>query len=317
MSIRSSGIPFDLSVDSSIRNASGTVKAYDTILSGTFGYSTTELSTGITDKIKWVMTDETRTDVKTGIKPGSYGNFTFNVIPRVSGNLKVHFTIDLTGYYARFELDENNVIDPTQISFGTLESLEDRMISDSGSAAKYQNAMNYLKGHILFYESYTTLTETELNGSTDSHTYYAKRIDPEEGFDREFIVNDEMVGQPQQVIVYWIWPNTFAQMEYDNGNSNLIDPAMFSSNQAAYELEDETTITPRAELMRFIAAHPGLFFNSTIIASKSEADIATMLTLTNADDIITLSNGYNNADQIIGETVKLVLVEIEAGLATD
>ncbi len=89
-----------------------------------------------------------------------------------------------------------------------------------------------------------------------ANSYYARRIDPEEGFDREYTVTDEMVGQPQQVIVYWIWPNTFAQMEYDNGNLNLIDPAMFSSNQAAYELEDETTITPRAELMSFIAAHP-------------------------------------------------------------
>ena len=95
MGVKSSTLPFDLSVDSSIRNASGTVKAYDSVLSGTFAYSTTELSTGTTDKIKWVMTDETRTNVKTGIKPGSYGNFTFNVIPRVSGTLKVHFILDL------------------------------------------------------------------------------------------------------------------------------------------------------------------------------------------------------------------------------
>ena len=51
-----------------------------------------------------------------------------------------------------------------------------------------------------------------------ANSYYARRIDPEEGFDREYTVTDEMVGQPQQVIVYWIWPNTFAQMEYDNGN---------------------------------------------------------------------------------------------------
>ena len=109
-------------------------------------------------------------------------------------------------------------IDPAQITSGTLESLNDRMISDSSSAAKYQDAMNYLKGHILFYESYIPLTEAELNGSSDSHSYYARRIDPEEGFDREYTVTDEMVGQPQQVIVYWIWPNTFAQMEYDNGN---------------------------------------------------------------------------------------------------
>jgi hypothetical protein len=92
---------------------------------------------------------------------------------------------------------------------------------------------------------------------------------------------------------------------------------MFSVNQSEYTLADNSSATPRAELRSYIAAHPTYFFNSSAITSKSQADIATMLTLSNADDIITLSNGYNNADQVIGETVKLVLVEIDADLKKD
>lgn len=316
----SDDVEYELSVDNSIRSAPDTVTDYDTILSETFGYNTTALSTGgEVSSIKWVMVDESSSNG--GLKPGSHGTLRFNVIPTNAGVLKLHFDLDLTGYYAQFA-DSNGSVDQSSIINGTLISLADiienlehenenanasTIAVNNQIIAKNQKAINLLNGHMLFYETKTTLT-----GTTDTNEYYSKRIDLDSGFTRTFNVTDAMVGAELPVVIYWIWPNTFSQIEYENGNANLIDPAMFSLNQPAYTLPDNSAVTPRTELLSHITSHPERFFDSTTISGKTAAELSTMLSLSNPDDIITLSNGYNNADQIIGETVKLLLVEIKS-----
>ena len=235
--------------------------------------------------------------------------------------MKLHFDLDLRGYYAQFA-DSNGSVDQSSIINGTLISLADiienlehenenanasTIAVNNQIIAKNQKAINLLNGHMLFYETKTTLT-----GTTDTNEYYSKRIDLDSGFTRTFNVTDAMVGAELPVVIYWIWPNTFSQIEYENGNANLIDPAMFSLNQPAYTLPDNSAVTPRTELLSHITSHPERFFDSTTISGKTAAELSTMLSLSNPDDIITLSNGYNNADQIIGETVKLLLVEIKS-----
>ena len=126
------------------------------------------------------------------------------------------------------------------------------------------------------------------------------------------------------VTIYWIWPNTFSQMMLDNGHKNLgeQDLAMFSSSQTA---DAETGKTPREELIDYICANNSYFFESTnsifsdttdentgeVITASSKIQAQIQALSQNPDNIIALGNGYNNADQIIGENVQILFAEIK------
>ena len=305
--VKSTDMPYELSVP----DRTGAITAYDSYLQNVYGYDTTLLSTGSgSASIKWVMTDETRKKSTDGLRPGSYGSLTFYVVPSRTGTMTIHFDLSLQGFYADFD-DE-----PTIIKTGTLKSLSEKYTELSQSeqpgdvvrATKFAEAQNLIKGHILFYENKKVLTETELDEETDGAEYYSKLIDTQTGFDRTFTFSQAGEAGKKEVTIYWIWPNTFSQILYDNGNKALYDDAMFSSSQATYMSEiTGTTVSPRDELKSFISSNSTYYFKSNSISNDN---IASLLTLDDPDSIIVLSNGYNNADQVIGETTKLVLLEL-------
>ena len=299
--VKLTDMPYELSVP----DRTGAVTAYDSYLQNDLGYDTALLTTGSgSASIKWVMTDETRKKSTDGLRPGSYGSLTFYVVPSHTGTMTIHFDLSLQGFYAEFD-DE-----PTVIKTGTLKSLSDKYTElsqseqpgDSARASKFAEAQNLIKGHFLFYENKKVLTET------DGSEYYSNLIDTQTGFDRTFTFSQAGEEGKKEVTIYWIWPNTFSQIMYDNGNNALYDDAMFSSSQATY-LSDitETAVSPRDELKSFISSNCTYYFNSNSISNDN---ISSLLTLNDPDSIIVLSNGYNNADQVIGETTKLVLLEL-------
>jgi len=182
-------------------------------------------------------------------------------------------------------------------------------------------AASFLNGHILFFENWNS-----------SSKYYSDFIEPETGFDRTYTftasdVAGTMSTERQEqlaVTIYWIWPNTFSQMMLDNGHKNLgeQDLAMFSSSQTA---DAETGKTPREELIDYICANNSYFFESTnsifsdttdentgeVITASSKIQAQIQALSQNPDNIIALGNGYNNADQIIGENVQILFAEIK------
>lgn len=286
MRYRGMGQPFELSVSHQLR--SDAVRYYDPILD-TFGYSTDNVAGLETSKnsaaIKMVMEDETGTGI---LAPGTYGTLTFTITPKVDADLTVHFSLSMDTYYAVFEYSRGKMV-PSEYDSATLVSLNSLIAeSDIATASMYTEAIRYLDGHILFYKH------------RDNELHYSDRIDPETGFDVEI-----SGGLAREISVYWIWPNTIFQILFEDSTP---DPAMFSESQAA----DSSGLSPRNELKSHISQYPDYYFSSTYFAGKTEQQILDMLELNDPDDIIPLSNGYNNADQIIGERIRLVLVSLMA-----
>lgn len=177
MKVASKDLPFELSVDAPY----STTPDYSLILNDEFGYSTTVHETGgSTAAIKWVMSDDTydSTNPNRGLRPGSKGSFSFNIIPKSAGTYTIYFQLDLTGYHAEFSAGSGaQAIDPASIKTDDegnyiLQTLSDRATAkqeeyealtaegrtaEAAVALKEKNecikAETFLLGHFLLFES--------------------------------------------------------------------------------------------------------------------------------------------------------------------
>ena len=146
---------------------------------------------------------------------------------------------------------------------------------------------------------------------------YSKLRPINQSFSREFTFTQAQVDSNAKipVTIYWIWPNTFGQFLLDEGNIRLHDRAMFDSEQAAI-----SGVTPRQELINYICAHPNYYFESTNASITSGSTLPAYITGAmgdSPDNLLSLSNGYNNADQIIGENIQILLAEMTVGLTEE
>lgn len=316
---------FELSVDAPY----STTPDYSQIINDKFGYSTTIHETGgATSAIKWVMSDDTfdSTNPNRGLRPGSKGSFSFNIIPKVAGTYTIYFKLDLTGYYAEFNMDSGTqVINPASIKTDAegnyvLQTLSDRAAAkneeyeslmaegkttEASVALKEKNeclkAETFLLGHFLLFEScsdgkYSTLRPINQSyGKT--YTFTQSQVDNH---------------TPIPVTIYWIWPNTFGQILLDDGNARLHDAAMFDSSQEA-----TGGVKPRQELINYVCAHPDYYFESKNTSVTNSSTLPAFIQGAmgeSPDNLIALSNGYNNADQIIGENIQILLAEMTVSI---
>ena len=277
------------------------------------------------------MTDDTfdSTNPNRGLRPGSKGSFTFNIVPKSVGTYTIYFKPNLTGYYAEFNYSSGTqVIDPESIKTDAsdnyiLQTLSERAtakheeylaLTDAGNTAEASIALKeetactkaatYLQGHILIFEAY-------------EDGCYSKLRPINQSFSREFTFTQAQVDSNAKipVTIYWIWPNTFGQFLLDEGNIRLHDRAMFDSEQAAI-----SGVTPRQELINYICAHPNYYFESTNASITSGSTLPAYITGAmgdSPDNLLSLSNGYNNADQIIGENIQILLAEMTVGLTEE
>lgn len=327
MGVKVAGMPFEISVDAPYT----TTPDYSSIIDSVFGYSTTVHETGgSTDAIKWVMRDDTYDSANPmrGLRPGSKGSFSFNIVPKSVGTYTISFKPMLTGYYAEFNVDaETQAINPQSIKIEEgnyiLQSLSDRAAAKNEeyateTAAGNSSAANlaqkerdacvkaetFLNGHILFFEAC-------------DEGYYSILRPINQSYSKTYTFTQTQVENhtPIPVTIYWIWPNTFGQFLLDDGNSRLHDDAMFDSSQDAIN-----GVTPRQELINYICAHPGYYFesnNASIINSGSLPTFIQGARSSSPDNLIALSNGYNNADQIIGENIQILLAEMTVSLTEE
>lgn len=323
-----SDLPFELSVDSPYAKRPD----YTSIVSSVFGYDTVEHKTGGTvDSIKMLMNDETY-DVNNptrGIKPGSRGTISFNIIPKRAGTYTINFDLSLTAYHAEFATDaetgmllpesiqkdaENKYIIKSLIDYAAEKQTEYADYTSAGESANAQlalkekneclDALKYLNGHILFFKN------------RDSSTgYYSSFIEPGVTFSETMTFTqaevDAQIEKP--ITFYWVWPNTFGQFLLDSNNPNLHDIALFSTAQSAV-----AGVKPRAQLLNYIYANNNFqyFFLSNNANLSSSAAVQSCIEGamgSSPDNLIALSNGYNNADQIIGENVQLLFSKVTVG----
>lgn len=286
MNVTTSTLPFEL-------KATNNETDFDHYLEAESTHTDVDQTSAEVDTIKWFMNDVTATDENKGLHPGSHGTFTFNLYPKQNDDMTVKFSIALSAY----EYVEN--------SKGERVKDEDDYDTIAQISAN-QPAAKYVSGHILFFEAYDTSTG-----------YYSKRIGD------YFLYNtsahsadaqtDENGKTYYPITIHWIWANTFGQFVLDKGDVDLRDAALFNTSQSTYTPAGaNTAITPRNEMIQFIKTDGGAYFFDDLNTSSASLDTMMSSSTNIKSYIIPLSNGYNNADQVIGENVDLILCELLA-----
>lgn len=151
-------------------------------------------------------------------------------------------------------------------------------------------ALSFIEGHILFF--------------TGLHGTYSGRIDGNYEYVFADHVSDKttVAGEDRYAVnVYWVWPKTFSQMAFSEG-SFLHIRQLFSSHEVDLlreEMHDD----------------PDKFFR--YVGTETPDDYEDLMERLEADpsqnySFIALSDGYNNADQFIGENVEFLVLTIDA-----
>lgn len=216
------------------------------------------------NKIYWLLDDES--GMKKGINPGSHGKLTFYVVPKQSGELEIKFKLGITGYAEKKSSDS--------VSY---EKLNDEAVT------------SFLNGHIMFFENY----------DADTHTYSDFLHD--ETFTRTF--TDCKVDVPQEVNIYWVWPNTLGQILMKSTDENLSEKnVLFDDNSKE-----------RSVFADYIKDNIGLFLSGD--KANTDENKKAIEQIINGEKYSTtrlssLSSMYNDADEIIGTQVQYLLVEL-------
>ena len=183
------------------------------------------------------------------LMPGAYGTLTFYVRPKPGKDLST-IRIRLTPGGYKNEVDENT--DETVVTKVTSTRI-----------------LNLLKGHILFFQDRTYVTQNTFDNYiysdliTDDGFLYEMRGDA-------YKCDEQGKTDCYKIVLYWEWPMTFADIE---DNISTTSPA-------------ETKRFP-AELRTYVSANSSYFFPFSV----SETDESGK------------SDAYNDGDQTIGDGV--------------
>ena len=290
MDIKTRTIPFELATTGNrirFRSLVGFADSQYTEGSSEVISGTTYYRTGVdTDNIL-LRFQGTEEDAAAELEPGGSGDFLFYVIPNETGRLNVDFTFNIRGYYA--------VIDPTTKEVTNLLDISTLTQAESGltpaQIAEKQEALNYLKGHIFFFEE---------EGEPDilSDPYYYKKPIQNNLFPKDFGTVTKNV--PQEVHIFWMWPRTLGQITLNSSAKRSGIPIVADGS------------TDKTKVITIVKN------NKNIIFANSSSITDAMIENSGTDENFPiLSRGYNDADQDIGSNVDYYLLEVTATPGTD
>ena len=228
------------------------------------------------------------------IKPGDFGTISFDIIKKVEGDLKLN--IDFTTYGVKHVLN-GTVVDGVTHNYVSLDPTVD------------EEVMRYLRGHIVFFGN----REPIMTGGVATGEYYYSDLltDNRISLDTSTVTPEDVDGVDHyRVTIYWIWPSTYAQIAYEEGDPKLHTHALFGSDAAG--------AAQRAAFLAHISGtynqqdptdYTNDYFKSTVVRYDNTAGMEH-------DSYVDLSNGYNNADQMIGDRVNYLVVEADVSLDT-
>ena len=212
------------------------------------------------------------------IEPGAYGRILFDIVPKNDDD---------------YVFDINLTLEGLQLVDEVLSEVED------------EEVLTLLKGHILLFKTVTTV---------DGVNHYSDRIiDGVISYDTSEHSSDAEIIEGKKhyhVVIYWIWALSFAQMLLSYGDENLNIKPIFDN--------DEVGNTSRNELMNYISGNDGELANKSIefFSPSNGIDFSNFSTEHKRGNyFIDLSNRYNNGDQMIGESIKYLIVEITVNVA--
>ena len=245
---------------------------------------------GSNPKIKWRLTDDYNDK---GLGPNSQGALAFKVIPNSSGSFDVTFSINLEGYTATQSKNTNGSYDVESIS-----------LIDSNSSANEKAAVDYLKGHILFFSG------RENVGTEAAPVYeYTGFLDPNEFTLSEIkgTTVNATEGTAIPVTIYWVWANTFGQMVFSADDNGGKTPVAYND-------------TTRDDIREYVVGNPTKIFDdmteasilSKIATEENDEYTFDSDTVDSGTNFADLTLGYNKADQKIGTNVRYMLLILDA-----
>ena len=275
---------FNLRVSSGEIGFSNLHRFLDSSLTGNNGTITNESANGQVISWRFVDGDDM-------LMPGSQGVLEFDVVSN-GGNIDhLKYKLAITGYVVTRSHTVTDNTDPENpIETEEIDELEE-INASNGYTGAILNAVSYLNSHILFF--------TGRNGSSvEDYTYYGF-IDDKESF--ELTLNNG-AGK-----IYWIWPNTLGQIALDATDTNYISgvPVLYSGS-ATYS-DDRTA------LITYLKEHQTGIFKGTETSYSSLVDDLYSKKGSNQPyktEFDKLSEGYNSADQEIGNLIDYVLVHM-------
>ena len=225
-------------------------------------------------------------------EPGARGEMDFYVIPKANGTLKVAFTLNIRGF-VEVENSSTHEISLVEIESDAFTTANTGLTAEQIAAT--QEALQYLKGHIFFFEE-----EGDPDGA---NPYYYETPVIDNTFTKEF--SSAVKNKLYPVSLYWIWPATIGQITLKDNSSGLRDgiPVVKDNSTAGAD-------TDKGKIIALVKTNKANIFRTDTTAEGFDAKIED--TLVNLND---LSGWYNDADQMIGTYVDYFLVEITAVMA--
>ncbi len=289
MSVTTADIPFEIAAKgSAVRNDTEFIKADSAYGYGNTDYVSGYYATGGSDsQIKIRYTPVANEDTEFG--PGSSGTIEFYVIPKQNGDLSVQIDLDVIGYRLLGETTTTvkRISELTTANSGLEQSVIDQ----------YKFADNYLKGHIMFFEEEGDTAES----TREAWRYYYKKPIISKTLNKTF--TNVRKDVPQKVTIHWMWTNTLGQIALKNNDSELR-----SDYPVVQDVEDDGTDisnTDKAKVIQYLKDNKSTIFENYASVTDSEIDNAK-----DKANFKKLSDGYNDADYLIGSSVSYFMIDI-------
>lgn len=262
----------------------GFSELYQYLDSGLTGNSGTITTTGEGGQvISWRMADG-----DDSVRPGSQGALEFEVISDRTDLSGLKYTLQLTAFEATTHTVTTTDEHDNMVTTEVVDSLTP--IASPAYSGTTLNAANYINGHVLFF--------TGRSGSSKDNYKYYGFIDDKEDF--------ELALNNGAGIIYWIWPNTLGQITLDSTDTGYISGTPVLDSTAASYSTDRTNLTTYLKSNASSIFSGSENYSSLIDAMYTNKDGA----LSYKTEFDKLSEGYNAADQTIGNYVDYILVHM-------
>lgn len=314
MGVKAAGSPFELEVrGDNIENSIDFDKADDNYQNGENQNltPTTYQTSGQYNKIIWRKTGAAADDghYSDGLSPNSHGKLTFWVVPNSTGTLDIEFKFKVRGFIGTYTPAATEGAEPTLNDlFEVTDNMEvtaENGLKDATDLAKKKAALEYIQGHILFFSDFDGTNYSGFLGTGRSISF-GDCIDPSAEPKAKYNAGNPVSvteGQKYQVTIYWKWANTFEQMVFDE-DSALKDSPLFA----------KTNADDKALIISYLGNSSVSVFEgvSREIITTNLAKLTNNSTTDDAECSAALTDKYNDADQIIGNNLDYILIEMSA-----
>ena len=157
----------------------------------------------------------------------------------------------------------------------------------------------------MFFEEEGDTAETTLEQSR----YYYKKPITGRTLNKTFL--NARTNVPQKVTVYWMWTNTLGQIALKNNTTGYRSdyPIVQDVSNDVVDISN----TDKGKVIQYLKDNKRIIFTNYAEITDSIVDDAN-----NASDKTSfkkLSDGYNEADYLIGSSLSYFMIEIEVGLS--